>query len=93
MQNNLDRNNDAPNQWAATPNQKLQAALAEREQFLKRHPHMQAYQAQIDRVLDKSGNHQGRLAVLGTLMQGKLLEMQTQLNKLSDILQHTLACK
>ena len=86
MQNNLSRNKDAPSQ-------QLQAALAEREQFLKRRPHMQAYQAQIDKVLDKSGNNQGRLAVLGTLMQGKLLEMQTELKKLIEILQHTMACK
>jgi hypothetical protein len=69
-----------------SPNAALQAALAERERFLARHPHMQAYQEQIDKVLDKSGNHQGRLAVLGMLMQSKLLEMQTELKKLNAIL-------
>ena len=42
---------------------------------------MQAYQREIDRVLDKSGNHQGRLLVLGMLIQGKLLEMQRELVK------------
>lgn len=93
MRNNPSTNRDQVHLYATTPNEKLQAALAEREQFLKRRPHMQAYQAEIDRVLDRSGNHEGRLAVLGTLMQGKLLEMQTELNKLSNILQHTMTCK
>ena len=41
----------------------LQAALAERAQFLQERPHLQAYQNEIDRLLDKSGNHQGRLVV------------------------------
>jgi hypothetical protein len=47
---------------------------------------MQAYQDQIDKVLDKSGSHQGRLAVLGMLMQSKLLEMQAEFKKLNAIL-------
>jgi hypothetical protein len=68
------------------PDAALQAALAERERFLARHPHMQAYQDQIDKVLDKSGSHQGRLAVLGMLMQSKLLEMQAEFKKLNAIL-------
>lgn len=73
--------------WTSSPNAALQAALAERARFLARHPHMQAYQDQIDKVLDKSGNHQGRLAVLGMLMQSKLLEMQAELKKLNAILE------
>ena len=56
----------------------LQAALAERERFLEHHPHLREYQAEIDRLLNKSGDHQGRLAVLATLMQGKLLQMQQE---------------
>ena len=60
----------------------LQKALAERDRFLARHPHLTAYQAEIDRILDKSGDCQGRLAVLGTMMQGKLLEMKRELGRL-----------
>lgn len=65
-------------------------ALAEREHFLERRPHMRAYQAQIDRVLDQSGNHHGRLAVLATLMQGKLLEIQRELYRLNKIIHYSV---
>ena len=69
----------------------LQAALAERAQFLRERPHLQAYQNEIDRLLDKSGNHQGRLAVLSALMQAKLLEMQRNLCALNKIIQTSLS--
>ena len=64
-------------------NDRLQKALIDRDRFLERCPHLRAYQAEIDGILDKSGGHQGRLAVLGTLIQGKLLEMQKELYKLT----------
>ena len=38
-------------------------------------------------------NRQGRMAVLGTLMQGKLLDMQRELFKLTETLQQTLDAK
>ena len=63
----------------------LKRALAERERFLMEHPHLRSYQAQIDEVLDKSGGHQGRLMVLGMLMQGKILEIQNEMVKLNRI--------
>ncbi len=65
----------------------LQAALAERARFLEERPHLQAYQKEIDNLLAKSGTHQGRLAVLATLMQGKLLEIQKELFHLSQLIQ------
>jgi hypothetical protein len=65
----------------------LQKALAEREQLLERYPHLQTYQDEIDRLLDKSGNSQGRMAVLGMLMQDKLITLQKELLKLVEILQ------
>ena len=40
----------------------------------------------IDRLLDNSGNNQGRMAVLGMLMQGKLLELQKELCSLTEVL-------
>ena len=69
-----------------TSNDLLQKALKDREQFLKQNPRLQSYQAEIDRLLDNSGNNQGRMAVLATLMQGKLLELQKELCSLTEIL-------
>jgi len=71
----------------ANHNKILQKALAEREAFLRRHPRQRAYQAEIDRILDKSGDIHGRLASLRMLMEGKLLEMKNELIKLHNLLQ------
>ena len=75
----------------ASTEEMLQVALAERARFLEARPHMQAYRDEIDSLLDKSGNHQARLAVLGTLMQGKLLEIQKQLFHLNKIIQLSIS--
>lgn len=83
----LTKGNKAPHQQPTTANERLQKALAERERFLNRQPHLRSYQAEIDRVLDKSGNPESRMAVLGMLLQGKLLDMQRELYKLTKILQ------
>jgi hypothetical protein len=63
----------------------LERALAERERFLKRRPHMNAYQAEIDRVLEKSGTSHNRIAVLEIMIQGKLFEIQKELYKATRI--------
>ena len=62
---NSDKGNLRRHATESDVNPQLQAALAEREKFLMRYPHMRSYQAEIDRILDKSGNAQGRMAVLG----------------------------
>lgn len=62
-------------------NRQLKQALVEREHFLKRCPHLNAYQQEIDRILDKSGTHRSRMAVLEILIQGKLLDIQKELYK------------
>ena len=90
MQDNLRKGRDARTEQPTTANAYLQKALAKRERFLERQPHLRTYQAEIDRMLDKSGDHNGRLAVLGTLIQGKLLEMQKELYRLTEILQKTV---
>ena len=87
MQEEMNSGGIPQNHAPAIVNDNLQAALAEREKFLEKHPHLRQQQAEIDRLLDHSGNQQGRLAVLGTLMQGKLLEMQRELTNLCEILQ------
>jgi hypothetical protein len=90
MQEKTSTDKHTPRQRYTRANENLQKALAERERLLERQPHLRVYQAEIDRILDKSGNRQGRMAVLGTLMQGKLLDMQRELYKLTEILQQTL---
>lgn len=84
MANHFNDSGYAPYQRPAEANRHLQEALAKRQRYLDRHPHLQDYQAEIDRVLDQSGNSYGRMAVLGTLIQGKLLEMQKELYKLTE---------
>ena len=90
MQHHLDGGSKTDHWHPPTENEKLQEALAERERFLAKHPHLSTYQAEIDRILDKSGDCQGRLAVLGTMMQGKLLEMQRALGRLEAHLAETV---
>lgn len=81
------KSHSAPRRHPAAANPRLQEALAKRERYLAGHPHLRAYQAEIDKVLNKSGNVQGRLAVIGMLMQGKLMEMQCEFKKLTRLLQ------
>jgi len=90
MQDNFNKDGHAPQRLSTRANECLQKAIAERERLLERKPHLRIYQAEIDRILNKSGNRQGRMAVLGTLMQGKLLEMQRELYKLTETLQQTV---
>ncbi|BBO68233.1 hypothetical protein DSCA_21630 [Desulfosarcina alkanivorans] len=87
MKETFNNAGDRQQQRSMTSDQCLQEALAERERFLGRNAHLRPYQAEIDRVLDQSGNCRGRMEVLGTLLQGKLLEMQKELYTLSKMLQ------
>ena len=87
MQANLNKGNKMNCQRPATADERLQTALAKRERFLDRRPHLRAYQAEIDRILDNSGTPEGRMTVLGMLLQGKLLDMQSEFCKLNKILQ------
>ena len=87
MQAKLNKGNKAPCQQSATASERLREALAKRDRFLDRQPHLRAYQAEIDRILDNSGTLEGRMAVLGMLLQGKLIDLQREFAKLSKILQ------
>jgi hypothetical protein len=64
----------------------LAQALAEKAEFLDQHPEYREYQKEIDRLLDKAGTMENRMAVLAMLMEGKLLELHQQLQKLNGIL-------
>jgi hypothetical protein len=76
---NPDGNTASPEPAGTNPS--VEQAIAERERFLKRCPHLRAYQQEIDGILDKSGTSHNRLAVLATLIQGKLLDIQKELYK------------
>ncbi|MFO7715103.1 hypothetical protein [Desulfosarcina sp.] len=93
MQDNPSKNGFGLQKRSAATNERLLKALMERDRFLDRYPRMRTYQAEIDSLLDKSGNCQGRMAVLGTLMQGKLMEMQKELDQLAYILKQTAHSK
>ena len=71
-----------------TMSKSLKTTLRERDAFLQQHPHLKAFQNEIDTLLDKSGNSKNRLAVLAMMIQGKLVELnQCSANlksKLSD---------
>lgn len=90
MQKNLNNGNQLPHPRPSKVDECLQKALAERERLLVRRPHLRTFQAEIDRLLDQSGNCHGRMAVLGTLMQGKLLDMQRELYKLTRLIEQTV---
>lgn len=61
-------------------------AIAERDRFLEQHPKYQSYQNEIDRILDMAGPPKKRLEVIAMLMEGKLMELQHQLQRLNAIL-------
>jgi hypothetical protein len=93
MQNSLREADLSAEKRPRSGEERLRQAISARDRFLESHPHLQAYQVEIDRLLDGSGSSQGRMAVLGTLMQGKLLEMQKELNKLAGILAEAVTTK
>jgi hypothetical protein len=64
----------------------LANALAERALFLKNHPRHVKFQAQIDRMLDKAGNAEGRMTVLAMMIEAKLIELNSNLKLLNTIL-------
>lgn len=67
------------------PEQYLAAAMRERAAFLERHPQYRSLQDEIDLMLDKAGSAENRMAVLALLMEGKLLELQGQLQRLQRL--------
>lgn len=64
----------------------LADALAERSRFLEQYPKYAELQSEIDQMLDKSGSSDNRMAVLAMLIEGKLIEMSREFNKISAIL-------
>ncbi|MFZ0929070.1 MAG: hypothetical protein WAN11_10745 [Syntrophobacteraceae bacterium] len=60
----------------------LEEALKAREQLLKDHPHLQSFQDEIDRILEKTVGFENRMAVLAFMIEAKLYEMRDSIAKL-----------
>ena len=68
------------------PEEVLAEALVERALFLENHPKYQAFQREIDALLEKAGNSENRMTVLAVLMEAKLIELHEQFKHLNAIL-------
>jgi hypothetical protein len=60
----------------------LEEALRAREQFLKEHPHLQAFQDEIDRMLEKTVGFENRMSVLAFMIETKLYELKESIAQL-----------
>jgi hypothetical protein len=60
----------------------LEEALRAREQFLKEHPHLQAFQDEIDRMLEKTVGFENRMSVLAFMIEAKLYELRDSISRL-----------
>ena len=60
----------------------LEEALKAREQFLKEQPHLQSFQDEIDRILEKTVGFENRMSVLAFMIEAKLYEMRDSIAKL-----------
>jgi uncharacterized protein YllA (UPF0747 family) len=54
----------------------LEEALKARDVFLKEHPHLQPFQDEIDRILERTAGFEKRMAVLALLIETKLYELK-----------------
>lgn len=66
----------------------VEKAIKKRDEYLKRHPHLSDYQKEIDETLTKTPDEY-RMQTMEILMKSKLIEMQTQLLFLQNILTAT----
>lgn len=64
------------------PNKELDDAIKARNEYLKKNPHMKAYQAELDTLLDKAVTPQNRLAVINFLIAERAMAAANIANKL-----------
>ncbi|MGO9687136.1 MAG: hypothetical protein ACLP2X_01120 [Syntrophobacteraceae bacterium] len=60
----------------------FEEALKAREQFLKEQPHLQSFQDEIDRILEKTVGFENRMSVLAFMNEAKLYELRDSLANL-----------
>ena len=66
----------------------LKEALEARDQFLKEQPHLQSFQDEIDRILEKTVGFENRMSVLAFMIEAKLHELKDAITELhSDTLE------
>jgi hypothetical protein len=65
--------------------QMLEDALKAREQLLREHPHLQVYQDEIDRILQKVVGFNDRMAVLGVMMEAKIYQLRDSMIELRSV--------
>ena len=57
-------------------NDALVEALKARDKFLKEQPHLQSFQDEIDRILEKTVGFENRMSVLAFMIETKLYELR-----------------
>ncbi|MGA3117885.1 MAG: hypothetical protein ABSF90_26060 [Syntrophobacteraceae bacterium] len=60
----------------------LEEALKAREQFLKQYPHLQSFQDEIHRIMEKTVGFENRMLVLAFMIETKLYELRDSLANL-----------
>jgi hypothetical protein len=65
----------------------LENALEARAKLLREHPHLQAYQDEIDRILSKVIGFNDRMAVLGVMMEAKIYQLRDSVVELRSLAQ------
>lgn len=75
--------------WDA--DRRLADALRRRARFLEKHPQHRAMQGEIDRILEKAGSAENRMAVLALLMEAKLIELHGALQRLNRVVRSVAA--
>ena len=61
------------------------SAKTELENLLKTHPDLDELQEEIERLLRNSGAFENRMAVLGLMIEARLLELQNRITHLFSI--------
>jgi hypothetical protein len=64
----------------------LARALRERDSFLMAHPELMGLQEEIDRLMERAGTSENRMAVLQIMMGARLQKLQQEMLKLLQIL-------
>lgn len=62
----------------------IKDAIEKRDEYIKKHPHLQEFQDQIDDALDKCAE-EDRAEVLMILLAGKMSELRDRMNELKGM--------
>lgn len=71
-----------------TEKQKLDALIAERDQFLEKNPHLKEMQEKIDSILDSCSSQSDRLQAINMMMSESASKMSEEWTKLGGVLEN-----